>query len=65
MVNVALKTRHTAIKLAPEQYRLLQERAESCGMRLAVWMRLILVQAASQKPRKGYLHIREPNGDTI
>jgi len=64
MSDIPLKTKQTAIRFAPEQYRLLEQRAEHCGLRLNVWMRSILVQAATQKPRKGYLHIREPDGTT-
>ena len=69
MADISLKTRQTAIKFSPEQYRLLEQRAEQCGVRVSVWMRSILLQAATQKPRtqppwKGYLHILEPDGAT-
>jgi hypothetical protein len=58
------KTKVAAVKLTPEQYREIEQRAERCGVRLSAWMRSILLQAASQKSRKGYLHIREPDGAT-
>lgn len=64
MADVPFKTKQTAIKFAPDQYRLLEQRAAHCGVRVSVWMRSILMQAATQKPRKGYLHIREPDGAT-
>lgn len=64
MVDVPHKTKVTAIRFAPEQHRLLEQRAAHCGVRLNAWMRSILLQAATQKPRKGYLHIREPDGAT-
>jgi hypothetical protein len=64
MVDVSLKTKQTAIKFAPEQYRDIEQRAKQRGMRVSVWMRSILTQAATQKPHKGYLRIRDPDGAT-
>jgi hypothetical protein len=55
------KTRFLAVKVSPTQYEALQQRADHSGMRLATWMRSIVLQAANQKPRKGHLRIREPN----
>lgn len=64
MADVQFKTKQAAIRFNDEQYRQLEQRAKHCGVRVSVWMREILLQAASQKPRKGYLHIREPDGAT-
>lgn len=65
MADVPVKTKAVGFKLAPEQYHLLEQRAERCGVRLSAWMRSILLQAAQQKPSKGHLRIREPDGTTI
>lgn len=64
MVDTPLKRKQHNIRFDPEQYRILEQRAAQCGMRIGTWMRSILMQAATQKPRKGYLHIREPDGAT-
>lgn len=61
----AVKTKSAGFKISPEQYRQLEQRAAHCGIRVSTWIRLILLQAASQKPRKGYLHIREPDGTML
>lgn len=58
------KTKTAGFKLTPEQFQALEQRAARCGVRPSVWMRSILLQAASQKPLKGYLRIREPDGAT-
>jgi hypothetical protein len=64
MADTLVKTKAAGFKITPEQYQMLEQRAEHCGVRLSAWMRSILLQAASQKPRKGYLRIREPDGAT-
>ena len=64
MANVSVKTAFTGCKVNPEQYQLLKQRAAHSKLPLSAWMRSILMQAANQKPRKGYLRIREPDGDT-
>jgi hypothetical protein len=61
-VDVALKTKAVGFKVTPEQYQALEQRAAQCGVPLGFWMRSILLQAASQKPHKGHLRIREPDG---
>lgn len=65
MADHALKTETLTFKVTREQCRALEERAANNNLPLGTWMRQLLLQAASQKPRKGYLHIREPNGNTI
>jgi uncharacterized protein (DUF1778 family) len=63
------KTKAAAIRLTPDQYQLIEQRAERCKVSVSVWMRSILMQAASRSSRDesgahdGYLRIREPNGD--
>jgi uncharacterized protein (DUF1778 family) len=64
MVTPPHKTKAMGIKVTPEQYQVLEQRAAHSGMHLSTWMRSILLQVASQKPRKGYLRIREPDGAT-
>jgi hypothetical protein len=59
------KTKATTVKLTPDQYRLVDQRAKRCGLRLAQWMRSILIQAATRRPDAGYLRIREPDGVTL
>ena len=59
------KTKNASFKLTPEQHKMIDQRAKQCGVRMSVWMRLILLQAASRQASEGYLRIREPNGDTI
>lgn len=61
-VSPAQKTRFVGIKFTPEQYRAIEQRAERRGMRASVWMRSILLQAASRPLSDGYLRIREPDG---
>ncbi len=65
MTDIVFKTKQAAVRFDPAQYKLLEQRAKQCGVRVSVWMRSILTQAATQKPRKGYLHIKEPDGATI
>jgi hypothetical protein len=59
------KTVLKAVRFTPEQYHEIEQRADRCGMRPAVWMRTILLRAAAEKPRKGHLRIKEPNGVSI
>jgi uncharacterized protein (DUF1778 family) len=62
---VQTKTKTTSLKLTPEQHKIIDQRAKECGVRMSVWMRSILLQAASKHAQEGYLRIREPNGDTL
>lgn len=64
MAHVPVKNKIASVKLTPEQYKTIQQRAEKCGVRLSSWMRSILLQAASRNPSEGYLRIREPDGTT-
>ena len=65
MSNVQVKTKGVTIKLTPEQYRTIAHRAEQCGVRMSTWMRWILMQAGNSKADKGYLRIREPDGEIV
>jgi hypothetical protein len=58
------KTKRAMFKVTAEQYQLIEQRAERCGVRMGAWMRSVVLQAASRpRPRgEGYLRIREPNG---
>jgi len=64
MSHIPVKTKIASVKLTPEQYKAIEQRAERCGVRLSVWMRSILLQAASRNSSEGYLRIREPDGAT-
>jgi hypothetical protein len=68
MPRAALYPAVASVKMSAEQMRLINQRAKLCGVRPSVWMRSILMQAASSasrdKPRDGYLRIREPEGIT-
>lgn len=63
-VRVPAKTRAVGFKVTPEQHREMADRARHSGAHLGSWMRSILLQAVAQKPRKGHLRIREPDGAT-
>jgi mobilization protein NikA len=63
--NVQSKTKVASLKLTPEQHKLIDQRARQCGVRMSVWMRSILLQAARRQSHEGYLRIREPDGATI
>lgn len=60
MSNASAKTTHTGFKVNPEQLQALKQRAAYSKVPLSAWMRSILLQAANQKPKRGYLRIREP-----
>jgi hypothetical protein len=60
-------TEVATVKMTPEQRRLINQRAKLRGVRVSVWMRSILLQAAqsaAREPSDGYLRIREPDGVT-
>jgi hypothetical protein len=67
--RVSAKTRRATIKFTPEQHQLIRDRARSRGVKATVWMRAILLQAATSQSSaeggRGYIRIREPNGETI
>lgn len=62
--GVPSKSKVATIKLTPDQHKLIDMRAKRCGVRMSVWMRSILLQAASRQASEGYLRIREPDGVT-
>jgi hypothetical protein len=62
---VQTKTKVASLKLTPDQHKQIDLRAKQCGVRMSVWMRSILLQAANRQASEGYLRIREPNGDTV
>ena len=67
--RVSAKTRRATIKFTPEQLQLINDRARTRGVKTTVWMRAILLQAATSQSGaeggRGYIRIREPNGDMI
>jgi predicted DNA binding CopG/RHH family protein len=58
------KNHSVTVKFTSEQLRLIDQSAKRCGVKMARWMRHILMQAATRQPNEGYLRIREPNGAT-
>jgi uncharacterized protein (DUF1778 family) len=64
MADVLAKTKKATVKFTPDQYRLIEQRAERCKVSVSAWMRTILLQAASKPTsnRPGFLRIKEPDG---
>ena len=60
-----IKTDSITIRLTAEQRRAIEQRAEQCGLRVAVWMRTILVQAATRPATDGRIHLKEPDGTLV
>ncbi len=56
------KDRMLSVRFTAEQVRLIEKRAEKCGMTTRAWLRNIAVQAATRQSNRGYTYIREPNG---
>jgi hypothetical protein len=65
MARRATHTKTATFKLTPEQHRAIVSRAKQCGVRTSIWIRTILLQAATRPAREGYLRIREPDGTMI
>lgn len=58
----AKKTKIAAFKVTPDQFAMIEERAEERGMLVGPWMRSIVLQAA-KAPRQGsFIRINEPDG---
>ena len=64
-LRVTKKTGFVGFKVTPDQYQLIADRAERCGVPMAAWMRVILLQVANSQEKKGYIRIREPKEATI
>lgn len=65
MKNLPSKTRGVLIKLTPEQYKMVEQRAERCGVRVGPWVRAVLLQVAKRTGAPGMAQVREPDGTTI
>lgn len=67
--RISAKTQRATVKLTPDQLQLIHDRARLRGVKTAVWMRSILLQAAksqsSAEGGRGYIRIKEPSGETI
>ena len=61
---VPAKTRSISFKVTPEQYALIEARAEHRGMLVGPWLRSIVLQAATAPSNKHFIRIQEPNGAT-
>jgi len=65
MVNGSSKTKFVGLKFTPEQYRMIEQRAERCKVSTSAWMRTVLLQVANHPkptPIDSRIRIREPNG---
>jgi len=60
---LAAKNKAATIKFTQEQYRVIAQRAERSQLSVSVWMRMVLMQAASRPANEeGFIRIKEPNG---
>lgn len=57
-----VKSKIAAFKITPEQHRMIEQRAEKCGVKAGTWMRVIVLQAVGSRANDGFLRIREPDG---
>jgi hypothetical protein len=64
MSRVRVKTKVMTIKMTPEQYRTIEQRAARSQVNMSAWGRSVMSQAASRPASGGYIRIKEPNGDT-
>ena len=62
MKAAPVKSKIVVFKVTPDQYSMIEQRAQKCGVRLSVWIRSLLLQAVDRPAKKGYLRVREPNG---
>ena len=66
---ISAKTRRAVVKLTDDQLQMIHDRARSRGVKPAVWMRSILLQAAKSQSGaeggRGYIRIKEPTGEMI
>lgn len=61
-VKSKTKSKMLTIKVTADQLRLIEQRAEKCGVKKGPWARSIVLQAARSAAAQGYLRIREPDG---
>lgn len=58
------KNKTLTLKVTFDQFRMIEQKAEKCGVDRSKWMRSVLAQAARSTAMQGYLRIREPDGVT-
>lgn len=58
------KTKVEHIRFTPKQQRMIDDRAKRCGVKKSVWMRSVLLQAATREVSDGHIRIKEPDGAT-
>ena len=63
--NLPHKDRVVNTKFTVEQVRLMDARAKRCGVSRSVWIRTILIQAATRQPAEGFVRIKEPDGSIL
>jgi len=56
------KDKGVYIRLTPEQFTMIKQRAERCGVRMTPWMRSVLLQVAKKNGAPGIVNVREPDG---
>lgn len=58
----AAKSKGIFLRLSPEQHKLIQQRAERCGMRVAPFIRHLVLQVAKKNGAPGIVNVKEPDG---
>jgi len=61
---VPTKTKIAAFKVTPEQYAMIEKRAERRGVLVGPWMRAVVLQAAKAPTNGHFIRIYEPDGTT-
>lgn len=56
------KDRVVSLKFTADQVRDIDTRAKRCGVSRSVWIRTILLQAATRQPSEGFVRVKEPDG---
>jgi uncharacterized protein (DUF1778 family) len=59
---VKAKTKMLTLRITADQLRLIDQKADRCGVRRSHYLRSIVLQAARSTAAQGYLRIREPEG---
>jgi len=57
-----LKNKGIYVRLTPEQFKMIEQRAERCGVRMGPWMRAVILQVAKKNGAPGIVPVREPEG---
>lgn len=60
--TVKAKTKMLTIKVTADQLRMIDAKADKCGVKRGPWVRSVVMQAARSIAQQGFLRIREPDG---